>query len=276
MSNNKNDNNVFFLNKEQPTPQQQTQHQSTQQYQPPQMKTIKRVSKIGSTVNTTNTSPEPVPFKITIHSNEHARPEFYNDYIVKLKESVKHVNTILLENYKFPFQNYNINEQYNQFVVRIHDEDHCSELNYGDYTLTELLDTIQEGLRQIDSDLEIKLTNRRVEISHKNKKPFELKALDQSIYKILGFTQPNYKGEFKYVAEIEPNLDYTKTLLIFIKEFNEVDPFIIEQNNLRVLSKKCNVSNIDTLTIQIQNVFGDLYDFVNESHTIHLNLVSYY
>ena len=232
---------------------------------------------------------------ITINFNceDTSEPEYYNNYVIPLPQNIKDISLRSLEicNLKLP-QDTNIIKDSNKFVFTMDNKETEIELDDGEYTIDEIIESIQSGFDQFELRMKISVENNKIIIENLKKKSFEMYNEEYSLLKYLGFTKEKYVGKYLYESEISHSLFDNiymyiycglngKQERLFDNSFAEINIKKIKKNYKKELNRTVN-GNFECLVIKFKNRITDenddeddeynLYNFMRNPHQFILKI----
>ena len=213
---------------------------------------------------------------IKIKSETHSEPEFYSDYLVELDKPINsEIYDITISKCKFPSLAPQITEMCNTFCVRFDDHQTDITLPEGNYSLSDLIDGLNESLEE--ANIVIKVDNKGRIVLERKRGEFVIDCGEKSIAKLLGFTKSSYEGRSKYISETQ-NMFEVKSIYMFIPTISGDEPFCkIDDDGVKQLFKLSD--NLDTLksfVVQFRRTSNssetDLFDFQGRSHEFTLKI----
>jgi hypothetical protein len=197
---------------------------------------------------------------IIVKCNENeSNPEYYNDYLVVFKE---HYDKLIDEKYikanKIILDKIDINlipkitEKNNTFKLLLNGAYIDTSLKEGNYSLNKIIKAINDNL---ESERIIMENNDGfITVSNKDDKPFDINCVDNSIVKLLGFTEEKYTDGSKYTAEKRHAFNEDPIYLYVIDdvENGEKNPFakINPDGTFKQLIFELKKKDIELLVIQ--------------------------
>lgn len=159
-----------------------------------------------------------------INSDNYALPNSAYDYNVYLKKEYRNVKSIVLDEYKFNRNNYNITKFVNKFILNIDNVEHLMEFYEGTYSIIDIIDSLNEFMITKDLHIEIKINeDNKIYIKNNNEIPFDIICTDETIHELLGFNSNN-KGKNYYEVDID---DISRDWTFDLEKESNLD---IEQN----------------------------------------------
>jgi hypothetical protein len=147
---------------------------------------------------------------------------------IEFDEKIQNVTSIHILSTSFPKYTQNINENINTLSIKFDQEEEYTTLHLedGNYTVKELIEKIQEGFASENINLKITMNiNKHAVISINNRDSedsfFSMKMYDDSILRLLGFTEDEYTGKISYISELRPNLNIFRYADIYISEMGK-------------------------------------------------------
>lgn len=144
---------------------------------------------------------------IVVKCNEiEPNPEYYNDYLVLFKERYdKLIDDKYIKANKIMLEKVDINltpkitEKTNMFKIFLNDVRVETVLKEGNYSLSNIIKAIDHNLES--EGIAVENNNGFITVRNKDDKQFDIDCTDNSIVKLLGFTEEKYSGAFKYTGE---------------------------------------------------------------------------
>jgi hypothetical protein len=198
---------------------------------------------------------------------------------VKLQKIFNNVKMIELVDYSIVPNKNNITESKHNITIKIEniDEEHSINLAEDEYTIEELIGSIQDGFDNIDKNLKIKLTeDNHVMIIHEDDKLIEIKTEKYSINKMLGFTQRHYENKSSYISDEIYNISNPQKIHIYIDELIKNKPFATidlnsEKKTYIVKQFIPPLNNLSQFTIRFKDINGELLN--TSSHNLIFSVV---
>ncbi len=212
---------------------------------------------------------------ISIKAEEYTEPEYFNDYMVELPNSLKNITGIEILDYSFPKELCYINENNNKLIILIDEDEKTIELENGNYSIDEIVDSLQTAFDNenmnlnidIDDNEHIVLSSTGTEFSFKNSE-------NNSLGRVLGFIHDLYENERVYISEDKHTL--VSKIYFYIENISNNEPFgIIDLKNKKTnnLIKKFNqpIKEIKEMILKFkrrQTKEDDLINFYNKPHKL--------
>src|SRR3989344_3018931 len=181
---------------------------------------------------------------IEIDSNDYTTPEFSNNYIIDLtKFNIQNFTKLELLDCNFPFV-FTANEDCNNFKINNND----IELDNISYTLTEIINLINDGLHLNDFNIIIKESNNK--IIFESNSLFSLDFSNSKLGLYFGFTESNYNNKTSYTSE-KTHCFLKNTIYLFIDNISKTNSISISNNKiLNQLPTKI-TSNLQQLIVKL-------------------------
>ncbi len=210
-----------------------------------------------------------------IKSNEHTVPQKYNSYVVKFINPLKNIKSIKLLNFSLPHNDHNITPMYNKLIIN----NNCAQLNSGNYSLTELLNQIN----QTDDDVEGIIIGNKIKIRSisgnklclKNNIKCEDGTIIESVITLFGFKKNLYEGNSEYISDEPYNVEPSQFINLHINDmkvpFCTID--LIKQKIITSCIKEFNPQQqlLPALYISFKKTCDDkLFDFCSQPHSLEL------
>jgi hypothetical protein len=210
---------------------------------------------------------------ISINAEEYTDPEYFNDYMVDLPENLKNIIGIEVLDYSFPKELCHINDinnNNNKLVILVNQEEKVIELEDGQYSIDEITDGLQAAFDTEEMNISIDIDDNEHIVLSSMENEFSFK--NDSLGKVLGFTEEEYSGEKVYISENKHTL--VSKIYLYIDNISNNEPFgIIDLKSRKVtpLSKKFNkpISEIKEMILKFKRRLtteDDLIDFYNKPH----------
>ena len=219
-------------------------------------KKVRFVEKEDSSVSSEEVIVKKSKVNIDISPSEEDK-EYYNDYMIDLKERDNKVYT-KVSNIRMSIDNFNIstiNDMSNIIEFTVDGQTKRIELEDGDYELDDLISGINDNLEE----LQIKcFLNKNKLIVFKHKDNFEIDCKNKKLGRMLGFTQNKYMDDNEYVAETINSFSIDK-IYIYIPNIDK-KPFatVDRENNVELLYKSSKVLNkLDSIIVRCKDINDD-------------------
>ena len=186
-----------------------------------------------------------------------------SEYIYEF-DNISGIIGIKLMSYSLPKPRFNITEKNNSFKYSINDVDKEIKLEIGFYTITELIEQLNNN-----EDFEIVNKNHKLLITSKEDIDLETSFL---IVNNLGFEKNTYGKEIK--ASKSWDLRLPDKLFLYIKNINESIPIGILYFN-EIFSSEVLLEepiDLDNFEIKLTDEDGEAYDFTNLYHSLSFKL----
>ncbi len=209
---------------------------------------------------------------ISINAEEHTEPEYFSDYMVDLPDKYKNVTGIEVLDYNFPKDLCKINKNNNQLEIIMDGEEKLIELEDGEYSIDEIIDGLQSAFDDNNMALSIDIDNDEHIVLSSTDKEFSFKNEENSLGKILGFTEDEYKDDRVYKSENKYSL--VSKIYLYIENISPQEPFGIidlKSNKKNPLIKHFNqpISEIKEMILKFKRRPTDEDDLVNFSNKPH-------
>ena len=195
---------------------------------------------------------------IIIKSNEVTEMECYNDYMIKLENSIK-LKDLNIKSITLPTrENENITEDNNKLIIEIDDNIRTIELEPNYYNRNELIEFLNEGFAYNEIPILCKINDedKFIFLSTNNQK-FKMMWDDNSILPYLGFNKSTYFNKIMYEAENSINIGDNIFYLV-IENISENPLFLIDMD-LKIITKLQNFNIIDNDNFIIDHLIIKFY-----------------
>jgi hypothetical protein len=207
---------------------------------------------------------------ISINAEEYTEPEYFNDYMVDLPENLKNIIGIEVLDYSFPKELCFITNNNNKLVIIIDNEEKVIELEDGQYSIDEITEGLQAAFDNEDMKINIDIDDNEHIVLSSLENEFGFK--NDSLGKVLGFTEEEYSREKVYISENKHSL--VSKIYLYIDNISNNEPFgMIDLKSRKVtpLSKKFikPISEIKEMILKFKRrptKEDDLINFYNKPH----------
>ena len=187
-----------------------------------------------------------------------------SQYTFNLVQPIQKVISIKLVSYYLPEPKYNIeSNKNNTLIFKVNGEDHKIEINIGLYSISELLNEINNKLE--DLSINLLLNNEQKVVIH-SENTFEMVSTNM-LKDNLGFTLNNYNNDKMYVANRVWDLRKENKVYLYLSNLSD-NPFgVLYFNNISSCQFRFqNPYNLNKLDIILKDSKGNLYNLYDLSH----------
>ena len=211
---------------------------------------------------------------ISVNAEEHAEPEYFNDYMVDLPDKFKDVTGIEVLDYSFPKDLCKITKDNNQLMIIIEGEEKLIELEDGEYSIDEIVDGLQSAFEAEEMKVNIEINEDEHIVLSSSVQEFDFKNDERSLGRFLGFIEELYEGKLVYSSENKHSL--VSKIYLYIDNISKKEPFgmiDLKANKVKPLIKKFikPLSEIKEMILKFkrrQTEEDDLIDFSKKPHKL--------
>jgi hypothetical protein len=207
-----------------------------------------------------------------------SNPNMYCDYMVELENKLVNVTNIVLTNADIPFVP-NIVEPLNKITIEYDDDQYEIEFEEGKHDVNKIIeqfneqlntesDESDENLTKISCGIVAKIENKKIVFEQKDNKNFKILCGNNSMVKYLGFTQNEYTGKSRYVAETTHSF-IDNLIYLYITNISKTNPFAIlypDGRHEQKITLNEKISVLDSIIIQFKTDDGQFVNFGGEAH----------
>ena len=191
----------------------------------------------------------------------------------KDKSKMDDIKMIKLYNFNGINTTTNINNENNKIHIEINGEKIDKSINPNNYSISDLIELLNNNidncifnfnsLNENDNKISIKFLNPNV-IEDNNNDSFIIYNTNDSIFRVLGFTQNIYTDNLEYISENNFNLPDIQPLYLYVLINNSNMYKFNIKNNKKVYKKIFKeLTNINTITFMLKQENNQMYDCIN-------------
>ena len=165
----------------------------------------------------------------------------------------------------------NINNENNKINISINDNEILKEIKPDNYQISDLLELLNNELENVlfefmpDDSYKISVKYLDSDITSNKINTFTINNTQNSIFRVLGFTENIYSDKTEYISEEPVNLTRIPPFYLYMLINNEK----MYKFNIRELNKiykkefKESINNIQTITFMVKQENNQMYDLQN-------------
>lgn len=222
--------------------------------------------------NQINLEPIHQPILFTCNSEQlipEGKPK--NMFTIRSNNELLNIKAIKLTNFEGLHNIPNINNENNKINISINDNDILKEISPNNYQISDLLDLLNNELDNIlfeflpDDSYKISVKYLDSDITSDKVNTFTINNTQNSIFRVLGFTENTYSDKTEYISEEPVNLTRIPPFYLYMLINNNK----MYKFNIRELSKiykkefKESINNIHTITFMAKQENEQMYDLQN-------------
>ena len=185
---------------------------------------------------------------IEIIAGEITESECYNDYMYNMEEEIEIVDIEIEDIEINKRSDDNIKSNNNKLYIEYDGKEHEIELDENYYNREEIVEYINEGLRENEIEVECEIKDGRFEF--RGKKRFSMNNREGSILYYLGFIKSSYINKESYISERTINIG-DNIFYIVIDNIEDEPLFRVDMDNGRIEKLlKIKRARTDYLTIK--------------------------
>ena len=205
-------------------------------------------------------------FQQKINSCEWTESCFYNNYKINFNQDIKCITKIEIKNAKFPELHPIIDDMHNN--IRIIQDNMIIPIELSqeeDYTIEEMIDSINSALDENNILVEIINVNGWVTFKSKNNKIFSLDLENNSFACYFGFTGKQYNGRTEYKSDNKH--EFYNDYYLYINELSD-QPILSIKNDgtIKQLIDNIGKKTINQITLKFLKDNNNYVNFNDESH----------
>ena len=167
----------------------------------------------------------------------------------------------------------NINNENNKIHLEINGEKINKSIPPNNYTINDIINLLNENIENCifsfnslienDNKISVKYLNPNITNDNSNDS-FIIYNTNDSIFRVLGFTQDNYMDNIEYIGDTNFNLPNVQPLYLYIV-VNKNNIYKFNIKNTKKVYKKIfkELTNIQTLTFFLKQENNQMYDCIN-------------
>jgi len=222
--------------------------------------------------NQINIEPIHQPILFTCNSEQlipEGKPK--NMFTIRSNNELLNVKAIKLTNFEGLHNIPNINNENNKINISINDNEISKEIKPDNYQISDLLDLLNNELDNVlfefmpDDSYKISVKYLDSDITSDKVNTFTIYNTQNSIFRVLGFTENTYSDKTEYISEEPVNLTRIPPFYLYMLINNNK----MYKFNIRELSKiykkefKESINNIHTITFMAKQENDQMYDLQN-------------